>query len=748
MADQLDLSALQQQATNAANTLAQTGTTLSKSNKAIGSATTGITSQFGNLGSGIGQLVKSTTLATQTMGQLSLAIPGATAAFNALGQAAGESLLQTDRLNRSYTTLSQSGAVLGESLGELMHRGTAFALAIGASEEEAQKYVKVIGENATTLNRFGGTVRDGRRRFEESFVAMDGYRVGLQNLGYTTEDQVEGMASYIRLQTQLGVSQQMSQDQLARGSALYLRELNGLAAITGASVKEQQKAREEALKHQQFLAQMELMQRRGQGDAAKQIQSLNSMIATLGPEAQGFAKGLRGLATGTLTLEESQELERATGGKATDVMRRLTAGQIDSIQAFEELGQAMKLNKDANLQLYAISPEAEKFSGNLVGMNMIIDASRDAQKKAADVSKTQTDVASDETSARARLNKTLNESVQNTIKYQEAMQKVAPIALDTASNLNAMRAAIYPRLVEGLSALSDNVQSLYKGQKNFFQATEDTAKALREVIKGGGAAPAGGGGGRGAPAGGGGGGAAAPGAAPAPMSAMPPGLQDRLNRLNMKAGANAGAVAEQTIALAEKVAEKFPGAKFTAFNDSYHAKMNSLHREGKAFDFTLPKKPSAEEAKDIVNQIKGLGAKNVLDEYYGSSLNKTGDHFHVSMAKGGIARGPESGFMARLHGLEAVVPLPQNRRIPVELKLPDVNKFDNNIGEQFKQEQQLNQQQLMQSMTQMIDTMKSTMQQQAQGGDSKQMEKFMSDLLSVNRNQFDTMEKMLQGIRN
>jgi phage-related minor tail protein len=35
---------------------------------------------------------------------------------------------------------------------------------------------------------------------------------------------------------------------------------------------------------------------------------------------------------------------------------------------------------------------------------------------------------------------------------------------------------------------------------------------------------------------------------------------------------------------------------------------------------------------------------------------------------GGVARGPRAGYPAILHGTEAVVPLPNNRHIPVEMK--------------------------------------------------------------------------------
>jgi hypothetical protein len=41
-----------------------------------------------------------------------------------------------------------------------------------------------------------------------------------------------------------------------------------------------------------------------------------------------------------------------------------------------------------------------------------------------------------------------------------------------------------------------------------------------------------------------------------------------------------------------------------------------------------------------------------------------------SFAVGGISMGPKSGYGAMLHGTEAVVPLPNGREIPVELKFP------------------------------------------------------------------------------
>jgi hypothetical protein len=43
-------------------------------------------------------------------------------------------------------------------------------------------------------------------------------------------------------------------------------------------------------------------------------------------------------------------------------------------------------------------------------------------------------------------------------------------------------------------------------------------------------------------------------------------------------------------------------------------------------------------------------------------------------AKGGIAEGPESGFIEKLHGAEAVIPLDNNRSVPVSLDVSGMAK--------------------------------------------------------------------------
>jgi len=57
------------------------------------------------------------------------------------------------------------------------------------------------------------------------------------------------------------------------------------------------------------------------------------------------------------------------------------------------------------------------------------------------------------------------------------------------------------------------------------------------------------------------------------------------------------------------------------------------------------------------------GGISPLPAYAGGGYTRQKDNY----SRGGMARGPQSGYNAVLHGNEAVVPLPDNRHIPVEL---------------------------------------------------------------------------------
>jgi len=131
--------------------------------------------------------------------------------------------------------------------------------------------------------------------------------------------------------------------------------------------------------------------------------------------------------------------------------------------------------------------------------------------------------------------------------------------------------------------------------------------------------------------------------------------------------AQGAVIQSQTLELAKRVQGSVPGFNyFSGFNDRFHQENapGSQHVQGKAFDFTLQRPPTREEAAKIMQDLYAMGAVKVIDEYNNPSRGSTGGHFHVqAMAKGGITQGPSVVGEA---GPEAVVPLPDGKSIPVQ----------------------------------------------------------------------------------
>jgi hypothetical protein len=83
---------------------------------------------------------------------------------------------------------------------------------------------------------------------------------------------------------------------------------------------------------------------------------------------------------------------------------------------------------------------------------------------------------------------------------------------------------------------------------------------------------------------------------------------------------------------------------------------------------------TAPSVSDVKNVGSGAGEALAAAQgaskqapYQGKAGTLEGTYSPPSAAEGGILSGPTAGFAATLHGTEAVVPLPDNRTIPVSL---------------------------------------------------------------------------------
>jgi hypothetical protein len=126
----------------------------------------------------------------------------------------------------------------------------------------------------------------------------------------------------------------------------------------------------------------------------------------------------------------------------------------------------------------------------------------------------------------------------------------------------------------------------------------------------------------------------------------------------------------------------------SGINDAFHKKLKykSEHTEGKAVDFTLNRKPTKEEGKQLVALLKTKGFSKVIDEYNNPSGAATGGHIHAEVD--GTSSGKSStlspsmaptGELAASNAVGEVVATVSSP-IPTQLAPTSIETANNNSG--------------------------------------------------------------------
>lgn len=129
--------------------------------------------------------------------------------------------------------------------------------------------------------------------------------------------------------------------------------------------------------------------------------------------------------------------------------------------------------------------------------------------------------------------------------------------------------------------------------------------------------------------------------------------------------------------------------------------------------------------------------QNYGDSQAVAALNRQGlyqkvpnDPVHFQFANGGISRGPRSGYLAKLHGREAVVPLPDGRTIPVSIQGLEYGKmFDT----------------LKSDMGNMLSQVRDVLSVVSQKMDNATMIRLMDEMVRVQKSSVDIQNKMLKA---
>lgn len=545
---------------------------------------------------------------------------------------------QSDALYKAYQDISKAGAVGSDGIQGIyvdMQK-------LGLGVQDLGKMVEMIAANSKDLASFGGSVNQGRKQFANIGQAMDQYRLSLYNLGMNQDDLNQGIASYTRLQNRMGGIQSRSVDEMAESTKKYLLEQDALTRLTGMSRQEQEKAREEYLSQERFAAAIQQMRQQGRD---KEATELLNYVTTMRQYNRVAAQGIADAASGNLQTKAAQQAVRATNAEVLRNISNIKSGQMSYVEAMDTDVDARKRFIDAVGTQQALVGNYNEIAGDYAG-----DLEAFAAKQKGSFASRKALEDKDQAATAAGVNAEVKRQSEMRITQMRAMH----------ATQDFVRAGVEPatKATKTFGEVISKATQLLPGAG---------ASGTTGATGIGGAAPSGGASGFLSKIFGGFG---RPGATTA--------SQEDLAKmgLRIKQGdvqADNATISPKLIELATKIQNSLPDfAYFSGFNDRFHQEKSpsSTHTKGLAADFALTSPPSKERGQEIVSMLKSMGASVVIDEYNNPSRNATAGHIHVQIPEfelGGLVKGPDSGYMARLHGTEAVIPLDNNQGNFIEM---------------------------------------------------------------------------------
>lgn len=350
------------------------GTAMYKGEKGMQAFNTSVDAAAGSLVALVGIIGVATGGISLVTARIVAAVSAAVAGMAEYVKAAGE---QSDKLYDAFQEMSRAGAAGADGLQGVYNDMQKFGLGI----QDLAKMSELLKSNSQILASFGGTVFQGRKRFAELSQGMEPFRASLMNAGMTQDEINEGLAQYLRIQTRVGQTQNLTTAQLTDGAHKYLLEQEALTKITGMNRKDQESLREKTMSQERFAGRQAQLIAQGQGDVAKSLMDLVTMI---GAEAPTLAEGFADITAGNLTSAKAVMLYQASNGKALEINEKLQAKQITSAEAFDLLTSAIgDQQKASNAAGQAMLGIYETTKGPFYETLKLLAKGQGAQAKAA-----------------------------------------------------------------------------------------------------------------------------------------------------------------------------------------------------------------------------------------------------------------------------------------------------------------------------------------------------------------------------
>ena len=403
----------------------------------------------------------------------------------------------SDDLFKGFQDISKSGAAASDGMTGLQ----AGMRKLGLGVQDMDSYVKAISASSKDLALFKGSVFEGRKAFENIGQGMQQYNYQLRAAGMNQEDINAGTMGYLKLQTRLGLAQNMTTQQLADGAKKYLIEQDALTKLTGQSRESAEKQAQDALMEEAYAAKIRQLTLQGNTEAITKLRLMNQAYSEFG--GPGMAKAFRANVTGMMTNADALRYNMGSNMEMSRTTKAVINNQMDYKDALNITGKAFRRNVDALGTTLGQVEVYGDFMGSLYESNQFALASENNFVKQMDQITEDQKTAGikggkaqdDLTDANIRLAKVQQEemlklqaitaqgmqgAVDNNIKLATAAGQLAPIydQLTIAMiKFNAMMGRvvdyILPQFIKGMNFLLDKLglamaSDLEKQEKGFY----------------------------------------------------------------------------------------------------------------------------------------------------------------------------------------------------------------------------------------------------------------------------------------
>ncbi len=527
---------------------------------------------------------------------------------------------QLDNLRSGFDTLAQVGATTSQGLTGMFN----LMQQLSMSATDFAAFSKEIAENSELLAKFGGNVTVGVEEFGNLANNLKPMRNELMNFGIRIEQIGEASLGFVKNQRMFTLGNKANMDLSTKSMMGYVKELDTITRLTGISRKEQEKAMDEAMRHDAFVATLDDMVAQGKEKEAKMILENVAFYKQKGPQAlKAYLDSVSGFIGST---EESAQGFLAAGGAIQDQIDDIKAGRVKNVADLAES------NKQVNKAMADVAETIGRGAAQLgVQFGLPYHEMRNAiQGATVDVTKALGQIATDQNKTDGILKKQnemlikTNDEMLNNQKTLQAFASAYQSGINTATGALGTFTGALNRAAQAAANFFGG-RSVGAGVGETSPSGADDSAAIMAAAGGGGGAP--------------------PPAATAPSVSSQADLEKLGLRIKQGDVQRTGAeLSPRLIELAKQIQETIPGFNyFSGFNDNFHAdNKSSRHSSGLAADFTVSTHPTIEEGKAIIATLKSLGASLVLDEYNFPSSGASGKHFHVEVPKfeaGGNLRG-------------------------------------------------------------------------------------------------------------